>query len=324
MDVSVIIPTFNRRKIVARTLETLFSQSAPASAYEVIVVVDGSRDGTADALRRLRPACAFSVIEQENRGPSAARNVGFRAAKANLVLFLDDDMLCDSELVAAHIAAHRGSAGVVAFGAIFLSADSPRSLAAECFRHEIGAFHRDRMTNPELAWRIADCVFSNASLPRALLEDSGGFDETYRKREDLELGIRLLRAGAKPLYLNNAIAYQYFEKTSAQLVREAEAFAAADAMLAQKYPDAFIESQLIWNEDEPSWKRYVRRAAAAAPAMADLFLVPVCICAEVCFAIQAFRNLGVRALQMRRRIHWYNKALKLGWNQADSVRDEAV
>jgi glycosyltransferase involved in cell wall biosynthesis len=323
MDVSVIIPTFNRRKIVARTLETLFSQSAPASAYEVIVVVDGSKDGTADALRRLRPDCGFSVIEQKNRGPSAARNVGFKAAKANLVLFLDDDMLCDSELVAAHIAAHKGAGVRVAFGAIFLSPDSNSSLAAECFRREIGAFHRERKTNPKLKWRIAECVFSNASLPRALLEDSCGFDETYWKREDLELGIRLLRAGVQPLYLSNAIAYQYFEKSSNQLVREAEEFAAADAMLAQKYPDAFVESQLIWDEDEPSWKRYVRRAAASAPAVADLFLVPVCICAEVCFAIPAFRNMGVRALQMRRRIHWYNKALQLGWNQAASRRDRA-
>jgi glycosyltransferase involved in cell wall biosynthesis len=324
MDISVVVPTHNRCKIVARTLQTLFAQSVPASVFEIVVVVDGSTDGTADALRRLRPACRLRVIEQENRGPSAARNVGYKAAEAEVVLFLDDDMLCDPGLVAAHIAAQKESPRTVAFGAIFLSPDSPPSLAAECFQREIGAFHQQRKANPRLPWRVADCVFSNASIPRALLEDSRGFDETYRKREDLELGIRLLNAGVEPRYISDAIAYQFFEKTPADLVREAEAFAVADAMLARRYPDAFIESQLIWDEEEPRWKQRMRRLAAAAPAVADIFLKPVCALAEILFRIPVFRTLGVRALQMRRRIHWYRKALDLGWRRPDPARKEAA
>jgi glycosyltransferase involved in cell wall biosynthesis len=324
MDISVVVPTHNRCKIAVRTLQTLFAQRVPASAYEIVVVVDGSTDGTADVLRRLRPACRFRVIEQENRGPSAARNAGYKAAEAALVLFLDDDMLCDPGLVAAHIAAQKESARAVAYGAIFLSPDSPPSLAAECFQREIGAFHQQRKANPQLPWRVADCVFSNASVPRALLGDFSGFDETYRKREDLELGIRLLKAGVEPRYLSDAIAYQYFEKTSADLVREAEAFAVADAKLARRYPAAFIESQLIWDEEEPWWKQRMRRLAAAAPAVTDIFLIPVCALGEILFQIPAFRALGIRALQMRRRIHWYRKALDLGWRQPNPARGKAA
>ncbi len=323
MDISVVVPTHTRCKIAVRTLQTLFAQSVPAFAYEIVVVVDGSTDGTADVLRRLRPACKFRVIEQENRGPSAARNAGYKAAEATLVLFLDDDMVCDPGLVAAHIAAQKELARAVAFGAIFLSPDSPPSLAAECFQTEIGAFHKQRKANPQLPWRVADCVFSNASIPRALIEDSGGFDETFRKREDLELGIRLLNAGVEARYISDAIAYQYFEKTSADLVREAEAFAVADAMLARRYPEAFIESELIWDGDEPNWKQRMRRLAAAAPVVADIFLIPVCALAEILRQIPVFRTLGVRALQMRRRIHWYRKALDLGWQPPNSAREEA-
>lgn len=323
MDISVVVPTYNRGKIAVRTLQTLFAQSVPASAYEIVVVVDGSTDGTADMLRQLRPACRFRVIEQENRGPSAARNAGYKAAEAALVLFLDDDMLCDPGLIAAHIAAQKGAARAVAYGAIFLSPDSPPSLAAECFQREIGAFHQQRKANPQLPWRVADCVFSNASMPRALLEESGGFDETYRKREDLELGIRLLNAGIESRYLSDAIAYQYFEKTASDLIRETEAFAVADAMLARRHPEAFIESQLIWDEQEPRWKQHMRRLAAAAPAVADIFLVPVCAFAEVFFRVPVFRALGVRALQMRRRIHWYRKVLDLGWRRPNPAREEA-
>lgn len=78
MDITVVVPTWNRKEIITRTIETLFAQKVPADHYEVIAVVDGSTDGTAEALHLLRPTCRFRVIEQENRGPSSARNVGYR------------------------------------------------------------------------------------------------------------------------------------------------------------------------------------------------------------------------------------------------------
>jgi glycosyltransferase involved in cell wall biosynthesis len=314
MDISVVVPTFNRRKIVTRTVEALLAQSLPSGDFEIIVVVDGSTDGTADALRLLHSGPRLRVIEQQNRGPSAARNTGFRAAAANLILFLDDDMLADPWLVAAHSAAHAQAGQCVAFGALFLSPDSPPSLAAECFNREIGAFYLERKRNPQLQWQIADCVFSNASLPRVLLEESGGFDEEFRKREDLELGIRLLDSGAQPCHVDGAIAWQYFEKTSTDLIRDAEAFAEADVMLARKHPGAAIKGQLHWLALEPRWKRSLLRAAAAAPTLADLSLSPVCACGEMGLRVPVFRNLGVRALQLRRRIHWYHRVLKSGWS----------
>ena len=229
------------------------------------------------------------------------------------VLFLDDDMLADPNLVAAHIAAHEGAGRRVAFGAIYLSDGSPPSLAAECFNREIGAFHLERKRQPEIEWQPDDCVFSNASIPRALLEELGGFDEAFRKREDLELGIRLLRAGAQPMYVDGAIAHQHFEKTAADLIRDAEAFAVGDVMLARKHPGAVIKGQLAWVARQPGWKQRRLRIAAALPALADLLLAPVCALGEVFFRVPALRNAGVRALTARRRIRWYRRVLELGW-----------
>jgi len=311
MEISVVVPTFNRRMILARTLEALFVQSIPVFDYEVIVVVDGSTDGTAHALRLLRPACRFRVIEQENRGPSAARNTGYRAAAADLVLFLDDDMLADPGLVAAHVAAHKQREKIAAFGALFLSADSPPGLAAECFRREIGAFYVEQKRNPGLQWQITNCVFSNASLSRKVLNEVGGFDETFRLREDLELGTRLFNSGVIARYASNAIAHQYYEKKAGDLIRDAEAFAAGDVMFARKYPSVLIKGQLNWLTRDPLWKRSILRVVAGAPVLADLFLAPICAFCEACIRIPLFRNMGVRALQMRRKIHWYHKVLEL-------------
>jgi glycosyltransferase involved in cell wall biosynthesis len=325
MDISVVVPTFNRREIVKRCLSTLFAQTLAPSRFEIIVVVDGSSDGTAEALRELKAPCQFRVIEQKNLGLAGARNTGFRAAAANLVLFLDDDMLADPGLVAAHLDAHldadRKRSRIVAFGAIYLSSDSPSCLAADCFNREIGAFYLDRKRNPQREWQMADCVFGNASLARELLEEAGGFDAAFRMREDLELGITLLGSGVQARYIEIAIAYQYIEKSPADLVRDAEAFAVADVMLAGKHPHALVKGQLNWLAKEPRKRRRLQMAASVH-WFVDLLLGPVCAVGEAFARVPAVRHLGVRALQIRRRIHWYRKVRELGWSPDQNLNQD--
>ena len=102
MQVSVIIATYNRCKILARTLPTLLAQTFPSSEYEVILVVDGSTDGTSKFLRGFCSHGNLRVIEQENQGQAAAINAGLRVACGDLVLFLDDDILC-GQIGRAHV-----------------------------------------------------------------------------------------------------------------------------------------------------------------------------------------------------------------------------
>lgn len=313
MDVSVVIPTYNRRGLITRVIEGLSRQSLSSERYEIIVVVDGSTDDTAAALRSLQLPVPLHILEQENRGPAAARNTGFRAAKASLILFLDDDMLPDSGLIAAHLAAHSGSDRTIALGAIFLSSDSPSSLASECFQREIGALHLERRRSAEADWQITDCVFSNTSIRRELLEEVGGFDEEFRMREDLELGARLFHVGVQPRYASNAVTYQQYQKSSADLIRDIEVFAAGDVMFAQKHPEALIRGHLNWLRQKPSLKQRLRRMAARSPMVVDLFLAPMCGLGTIFFRVPALRNMGVRALQIRRSVHWYHKVLELGW-----------
>ena len=312
MDISVVVPTFNRREVVRRTVESLFAQNFPAEQYEVIVVVDGSVDGTTEALRAMKAPCRFNIVEQPNGGLAAARNSGAREAKGDLLLFLDDDMLSVPELVEAHVAVHRNGPRAVGFGCIFLSPESPPSLAAECFNRELGAFHLRQKTRDGDAAEDLEHVFGNSSLPRQLLDEAGGFDASFRMREDLELWVRLAAMGIRPVYVKRAIAYQYYAKTGADLIRDSEAFAVADVMLARKHPDVQVHGSLRLLERTPRWKRPLRRIAAVSPAAADLLLAPLCGLGELLFSVPVLRKMGVRALQMRRRIHWYHRVLALG------------
>jgi len=311
MDISVVVPTFNRREQLLRTVLTLFAQSYPLDRFEIIVVVDGSSDGTAESLHGLKTPCRLRVVEQPNRGPAAARNTGYRAAESELVLFLDDDMLCDRELVAAHIAAHRRSSGLVGFGAIFLSDESPPSLAAECFKLEIGAFHLEHLKQPDMPWDESECVFSNTSMAIQLLADAGGFDEAFRMREDLEMGVRLFGLGARPRYIKDAIAHQVYRKTEKDLLAEAEVFAAADVMFARKHPGVRVRGHAISTDEKADWRQGVRRALASSVFLEKCLLAPPCLLGQALFAAPPFRRLGVRALRMRRKIRWLRAVNRL-------------
>src|SRR5437867_2751922 len=134
MKVSVVIPTYNRRAVLARTLPTVLAQDFPLDGYEVIVVVDGSTDDTVELLYSLKPRCALRVFEQPNRGPASARNVGIRAARGHFVIFLDDDMLCDPGLLREQIAAHTGADAYVVLGVNLVALESPLTLATDYTR----------------------------------------------------------------------------------------------------------------------------------------------------------------------------------------------
>jgi len=73
MKISAIVTTFNRRAALARTLATLFGQDFPADRFEIVVVVDGSTDGTVEYLRGLELSRNLRTIAQSNQGEAAAR-----------------------------------------------------------------------------------------------------------------------------------------------------------------------------------------------------------------------------------------------------------
>ena len=178
MLVSVIIPTFNRRTVVCDAVASVYAQQG--ADFEVVVVDDGSTDGTAGAL-----AAAFGsrirLLSTENRGVAAARNLGVAHSRGALIAFLDSDDCWLSGKLAAQ----------VDFFAAHPAADI-------CQTEEIwirnGVRVNPRATSSQAAWR--DLRSQSAPVPgepvggdaaaRACSSAPGGFDET-------SAGVRRLR-----------------------------------------------------------------------------------------------------------------------------------
>lgn len=104
---AVVLATYNRRDVMIRCLEHLAAQTVGAESIEVIVVDDGSPDDTVEVLRaRDEPFAAFTVLEQKNSGPGAARNLGMEHVTAPLTLFINDDTLLAPHTIEEHLRVH--------------------------------------------------------------------------------------------------------------------------------------------------------------------------------------------------------------------------
>lgn len=260
--ISVVVPTYQRCAAVQRALAALALQTLPPERFEVIVVVDGSTDGTREALGSLSMPYRLRVLEQANRGRAAACNAGIAEAAGEVIVLLDDDMLPAPGFLEAHgrlqpEGARRGVMGAVP---IPTSADSPpltRYISAK-----FGAHHQD-LARPGHVLRLRDVFTGNFSIRTAILREVGGFDEefTVYGNEDLELSVRLARAGVELVFSPDASAVQTYAKDFDALARDRRSAGRTAVLLASKHPETFAALRLAAYGETPPLKRLIRSLA---------------------------------------------------------------
>ena len=203
-ELSVVIPTFNRIDVLPEVLAALAAQEG-APAFEVVVVDDGSSDGTAEFLAGYHQRSPFplTVLRQENAGPALARNRGVAAASGGRVAFLGDDTVPSKGWLREHQAAARRFGAEKLLGVIGYTDWHARMKVDPFLRYinEYGLqFGYALIENPD------DVPFnflytSNLSLPRqALLEDPFDLRFPYAAWEDTELAYRLRQKGLRLVY----------------------------------------------------------------------------------------------------------------------------
>lgn len=203
-EVSVIVTTRERRAALIATLEALATQDVPASVYEVVVVDDGSTDGTYDAVAALRVPYALRVLRHpEQRGVSAGRNTAIREARGRVLILLSDDLLVPPGFVAAHLAAlarHPGAWIVGGFRQLPSLRDTPFGRYLDDVEEGFTRARQQAAVGPEL-WELSWPTARNLSLPRADFLAAGPFDERFRSTcEDQDLAIRARARGVRFLY----------------------------------------------------------------------------------------------------------------------------
>jgi len=186
-QVTVIIPTFNRARYLAEAIQSVLGQTF--LDYELIVVDDGSTDGTSAVLAGFGDS-RLRVLRQENRGISAAMNAGLRAARGKYIARLDSDDMWFPNLLACEtmVLDSRPDVGVVYARAQAMSANgTPRE-------HYLGLplrYPQDALLS--LLW--GDCTCNITALARrSCFAAAGPYDETLRTHEDWDMWLRVARS----------------------------------------------------------------------------------------------------------------------------------
>ena len=207
VKLSVVIPTYNRRAQLHRVLVALAAQTA--TRFEVIVIADGSTDGTAEYLNSRQVPLGIKVVLQSNAGPAAARNKGVLCARGEIVLFLDDDVVPAHDLVARHIAAQESALHEsVVIGPMLDPTGFKMSPWVAWEQHQLQKQYVALISH-DYEPTFRQFYTGNASVPRDALIRAGLFDTGLRRAEDVELAFRLHQLGLGFTFEPEAKGYHY-------------------------------------------------------------------------------------------------------------------
>ena len=207
MFFSIVIPTYNRKPILEKCLRALEQQQlrdgSIVNGYEIVLVDDGSTDGTLEWLEAHKSE--FPNVRshsQNHQGPAAARNLGVEQAKGDTIIFIDSDLVVTEHFLQAHADA---------------LVQGQQKIGNDCFFTYGWVINTCNFENPTSEpYKITDFsaayfATGNVAIARKWLEKAGLFDSRFQLYgwEDLELGVRLKQLGLKLIKCPEAVGYHW-------------------------------------------------------------------------------------------------------------------
>jgi glycosyltransferase involved in cell wall biosynthesis len=276
---SIVMPTYQRRESLRRTLETLARIEYPRDRLEIVLVSDGSTDGSLDMARSLELPFPLRALEQANQGPAAARNLALAHAAGPYVLFLDDDVLASPGLVAEHARAHAEAPDEqrVVIGTL-MPPDVRRSPWVQ-WELDTGVKQYTAMQRGLYEPTPRQFYTGNASAPLEHVLAAGSFDVGFTRAEDVELAFRLDRRGLRfVVFRPEAAAVHMADRSLRSWIRAAYQYGRNDVVMGTRRdrPDMLRAIAREFWERNPLTRSLVRIGlrvpgidrAVARPAMA--------------------------------------------------------
>jgi glycosyltransferase involved in cell wall biosynthesis len=228
LSVSVVVPVLNGAASIGSLLDALGQQAVPPPDCEIIVVDNGSTDGTPDIVRRF----GVTLLEEGVRGPAAARNRGLRHATGEVVAHLDADTQPSRRWLAELVAPFAAPQVVLTAGRTVCY---PQDTAAGRYVAASGLYETERAINRE-PFPFAPSL--NMAIRRAAAEAVGGWATDMMTGEDVDFSHRVLRAfPSRIVYRPGAVLFHRTRATAEELRRQAWTYGEGAAHLYLRYPE---------------------------------------------------------------------------------------
>ena len=202
--ITIIVPVRNEEKTIKKCLQSLKSLNYPN--YEVIVVNDGSTDGTEKILKQFD---TIAVLNTEGVGPSMARNLAIEKAKGEYLAFTDGDCLIDKEWL-NQLLTYFTDPNVMGVGGDQLCPEDETPFGKDVHDFlKLIAFSSDYLKTEKEVVTIRHNPTCNMMYRREAFQEMGGFQRDLWPCEDLEFDYRLTRSGYRLIYNPSAVVYHY-------------------------------------------------------------------------------------------------------------------
>jgi len=200
MDTSIIIATYNRKNLLEKSIECLFFQDYPKNKYEIIVVDDGSTDGTERMVKEKTSPCRLKYFQHNRReGQSKAKNLGISKAKGKVIIFIDSDVLVPPQFITEHMRFHKKYKNVIVDGPA-INTQKIKDVFDNRWGKLLAFFD----------FFGASFITANTSCRRENLIKAGLFDEEFGRGfgwQDREFGFRLKQIGMRRIKNRKAYAF---------------------------------------------------------------------------------------------------------------------
>jgi cellulose synthase/poly-beta-1,6-N-acetylglucosamine synthase-like glycosyltransferase len=229
-SVSIIIPVYNCEDTVGKCLESLIQLEG--NDYEIIMMNDGSTDRTCGICDSFP---GVQVVTLDNGGPSRARNKGVELARGEFVVFTDGDCIVERDWL-GELRKGFDAPDVAGVGGDQISPDdeTPTGRQVQDFLKLIG-FAGDYVKNCAVATETDHNPTCNVMYRKSVLKEVGGFDEAIWPGEDVELDLKIKRAGYRLIFNPEAVVRHYRTKTYAAYARMMMRYGNAQSYLVKRY-----------------------------------------------------------------------------------------
>jgi len=252
MDVSVVIATYNRKNILGKCLECLFNQDYPRDKYQIVVVDDGSTDGTDRMVKQKKDKCKCSLIysqSHQREGQSKARNKGILLSEGKVIIFIDSDSLAPPWFIKEHLRMYKDNPNIIVDGPA-ITVTGENNLINPPFLNPPFCSPLIR-TLAFFDFGGAVFITANTSCLKENLIKAGRFDEEFGKGFgwlDRELGLRLIKMGLKRVKNRRAYVLHYqIEKKNLTFLAKKRKDRGENAILYYNFYDKIL-NKLGWTE----------------------------------------------------------------------------
>jgi len=272
--ISVVIPTYNRKDPLRKCMTSLIHQTYPASGFELIVVDDGSTDGTQDYLTALcRETASPRVVclRQPNKGPAAARNLGARSAQGEIVAFTDDDCVTSEDWIEIIAETFEKDPELAACGAHLHPTDqNPEA---------------DRFLEFEYA-PLSLFPTANCAVSKEVFDAVGGFDESFGlgTGEDCDLIYRFLKRGFKVCHVSKLTVHHEEQRSWLRHLKQRFRFGSSNCIVFKRHFSGWFVLDLpfarIFNRRQFI---YFKKSPVTGYLRLDFLKILFFLCAVTCF-----------------------------------------